>query len=323
MGGNKRMTESLTSEHIGSRPSAGYALLIPCRNGAKFLPRLFATVAAQSRPFDEILLFDDGSTDDTADVAARFGARVLRSEQSLGPAAARNRLVAASTGEWIHFHDADDTLASSYLERASQFATEQTDLVICDMLWIEEATGKVENRWRYDAAALDRHPASSLLLNTIGGINGLYRRSALLAAGGFDESLSYWEDLDLGLRLFAHGIRCAVVNEDLVTAYRREASFSNSNLGEVWRAKLRLMRRLLDGADGELRDTIAREAETIADRLALLGCWPDVPAALALGVDAGGDPPATADPALRVLKHLIPRTWAYRLQHWRRRTAAR
>jgi glycosyltransferase involved in cell wall biosynthesis len=279
-------------------------------------------VQAQSLPFDEILLFDDGSTDDTAAVAAGFGARVLRSERSLGPAAARNRLVAASTSEWIHFHDADDTLAPTYLERVSRVATNGIDLVICDMLWIGEATGKVENRWRYDAAALARHPAASLLINTIGGINGLYHRPAFLAIGGFDESLSYWEDMDLGLRLFARGFRCAVVNEDLVTAYRRESSFSNSNLGEVWRVKLRIMRRLLNGADHGLRATIAGEAETIADRLALLGCWPDVPAALDLCVEAGGDPPTTGNPALRLAKRLLPRSWAYRLQHWRRRPPA-
>ncbi len=159
--------------------------------------------------------------------------------------------------------------------------------------------------------------------NTIGGINGLYRRSAFLAAGGFDEALTYWEDMDLALRLFARGLRCSVVNEELVTAYRRAASYSNSNLGEVWRVKLAIMRRLLAAADPELKATIAREAETIATRLAMLDCWPDVPAALALATDAGGNPPTTSDPAMRLLKKFLPRPWTFRLQHLHRARAGR
>lgn len=299
-----------------------FALLIPCRNGAKFLPRLFASAQQQSRPFDEIWFFDDGSDDGSGEIAASLGARVIRSDRSIGPAAARNRLAAACHGTWLHFHDADDTMAPNYLARVTRAADEGIDLVVCDMLWIEEATGQVDNRWRYDQAELDRRPIASLLTNTIGGINGLYRRSAFEAVGGFDGALGYWEDMELCLRLFGRGIRCAVVNEDLVIAYRHQTSYSNSNLGEVWRVKLRLMRQLLPGADRDLAATIARESETIASRLAMLACWTDVPAALALCVEAGGDPPATNSAALRVLKHLVPRAWAFRLQHRQRLRAS-
>jgi glycosyltransferase involved in cell wall biosynthesis len=300
-----------------------YGLLVPCRNGARYLPRLFDSMRAQTRPFDQFWFFDDGSDDDSGALAERAGARVIRADRSGGPSAARNRLAAECNCTWLHFHDADDTMAPNYLERISSFASEAIDLVVCDMLWIEEATGRVDNLWRYDQAALTRHPAASLLVNTIGGINGLYRRAPFLAAGGFDESLTYWEDMELNLRLFARGIRCAVVNEDLVTAYRRTASYSNSNLGEVWRVKLRIMRSLLAQADAELKATIAREAETIADRFALLDSWHDVPTALALGVEAGGDPPATRSLALRLLKHILPRRWSFRLQHYRRRRETR
>ena len=298
-----------------------FGLLVPCRNGAGYLPRLLDSVRAQTRPFDEFWLFDDGSSDQSGELAARAGARVLRMEKSIGPSAARNRLAAQCGCTWLHFHDADDTMAPDYLSRVAAAADEQTDLVVCDMLWLNERTGQIDNRWRYDQAELTRHPSSSLLVNTIGGINGLYRRTAFLAVSGFDESLAYWEDLDLNLRLFSHGIRCTVVNEDLVTAYRRDASYSNSNLGEVWRVKLRLMRQLLPGADSELKAMIAREAETTATRLVQLGCWRDLPSALALCVEAGGDPPTTRDPALRFLKRLLPRPWTFRLQQRRRARA--
>jgi glycosyltransferase involved in cell wall biosynthesis len=303
--------------------SPTFGLLIPCKNGAAFLPRLFASVRSQTRAFDEIWLFDDGSQDDSSAVAAAFGARVLRSEHSLGPSAARNRLVAACGCDWLHFHDADDIMDPRYLERVAMEARPGIDLVICDMPWIEEETGRRENHWTYDAAALARHPAAYLLVNTIGGINGLYRRDALHAIGGFDENLKYWEDLELNLRLHARGPRAAVVNEDLVTAYRRRGSYSNSNLGEVWRVKLRIMENLRPGANDTLRATIVTEAETIADRFAALMLWNDVPSALALARRAGGNPPTTRNPLLRLLKPLVPDAWTFRLQYALRKKLAR
>ncbi|HEY8995657.1 MAG TPA: glycosyltransferase [Lacunisphaera sp.] len=300
-----------------------FGLLVPCKNGAAYLPRLLATARTQTRPFDEIWLFDDGSEDNSSEVAACLGAKVLRVERSLGPSAARNRLIAACSCDWLHFHDADDTMEPRYLERVAREAQPGTDLVICDMPWVEEETGRTENHWTYDGAALARHPAAYLLVNTIGGINGLYRRSALTAIGGFDESLRFWEDLELNLRLSARGSRAAVVNEDLVTAYRRRGSYSNSNLGEVWRVKLLLMEKLRPTADDHLRTTIATEAETIADRFAVLGLWRDVPAALDLARRAGGDPPTTRHPGLRLLKPFLPDAWSFRLQHALRKKLAR
>ena len=299
-----------------------FGLLVPCRNGAPFLPRLLTSVAAQTRPFDQFWLFDDGSDDSSAAIARQAGARVIRVEKSAGPSVGRNRLARACECTWLHFHDADDSMAPNYLERVAATVDDATDLVVCDMRWINESTGAVENCWRYDQTALSRHPASSLLLNTIGGINGLYRRSTFEACGGFDETLRFWEDMELNLRLFARGARCRVINEELVTAYRRATSYSNSHLAEVWSVKLGLMRKLLDGADPELRSTIAAEAENIAGRLAHLGIWRDVSHALQMCVQAGGDPPSSHDPVMRGLKRVLPRTWAYWLQHHRRARAS-
>lgn len=300
-----------------------FALLVPCKNGARFLPRLFASVRAQTRPFDEIWVFDDGSEDDSSKVAMELGARVLRSEKSLGPSAARNRLITACACDWIHFHDADDTMDPLYLERVSTRVKPGTDVVVCDMLWIEEETGKEENRWTYDGAALARNPAAYLLLNTIGGINGLYRRSALADAGGFDESLRFWEDMEVNLRLGKRGARTEVINENLVTACRHRRSYSNSNLGEVWRVKLHIMESLRPTADAFLLATIAAEAETIADRFADLTLWPDIPPALRLARLAGGNPPTTKNTLLQLLKHFLPDALTFRLQYHLRKSRAR
>lgn len=303
------------------KPLVRFALLIPCKNGAPYLPRLFASIRAQTRPFDEIWLFDDGSTDDSADVAASLGARVIRSVHSLGPSAARNRLSESTNCDWLHFHDADDTLAPEYLAQTAAAITPQTDVVVCNMVWVEESTGKQDSRWMYETGEFERDAQSYLIVNTIGGINGLYRRSALHAIGGFDENRKFWEDTDLNLRLARNGARFVAVREDLVYAYRRTSSYSNSNLAEVWRSKLALIAALLPDAPESLRRTIAIEAERIAERIAVLKRWTDVPGALRIARQAGGDPPTTASPVLQLLKHLLPATWTFRLQHALRQRA--
>lgn len=290
------------------------ALLVPCKNGARFLPRLFASARAQTRSFDEVWLFDDGSDDQSSTVARGLGAHVLRVEESLGPSAARNRLVAACGCSWLHFHDADDVMHPHYLERVMARAQPGVDVVICDMRWVMEETEVVDNIWRYDEAEFHRQAQAYLVRNTVGGINGLYRRTAFQSVNGFDEGLGYWEDMDLNLRLCQAGAQVAVVNEQLVTAYRRQTSYSNSNLPKVWRVKLEILARLLEHADSILRETVALEAEEIANRFALLRCTADVPSALALAERAGGDPPTTRNPALRALKHVVPRAWAFHLQ---------
>ena len=299
------------------------ALLVPCKNGASYLPRLFASVRAQTRPFNELWVFDDGSTDDTSQVAGALGAKVIRSETSLGPSAARNRLIDASESEWLHFHDADDTLAPLYLERVMKQAVPPVSVVVCDMEWRFERTGQLDMTWRYDEHALNASPTSYLVQNTIGGINGLYRRDALRRVHGFDESLSFWEDLDLNLRLARNGTRYSVVNEFLVTAFRRENSHSNSSLPNVWTCKLRLMEGLLAEADSTLRSTIAREAETIAERLAQLGAWPNVAFALQIARRAGANPPTTRNLLVGAAKRVVPSTWAFRLQYGVRKMLSR
>jgi hypothetical protein len=206
----------------------------------------------------------------------------------------------------------------TYLARTTQETGPNVDVVVCDMAWIEDAATVSGETWtyRYDRVAFERHPIAYLIGNTIGGINGLYRRSCLKAVGGFNEALFYWEDMDLNMRLCAAGARVAIVNECLVTAYRHPASHCNTNVGEVWRVKLRLLAELLPSTDVALRSAIAQNAEEIARCLAGLGFWGDVSEALRVARDAGGHPPTTKNPALQLAKALLSPERAFRLQHW-------
>src|SRR4051812_50064999 len=90
---------------------------MPVFNGEPFIAEAIESVLAQSRPASELIVVDDGSTDGSAAVAARFPEVKLIRTENRGPAAARNTGVAESIGEVITFLDADDVMKPERLER--------------------------------------------------------------------------------------------------------------------------------------------------------------------------------------------------------------
>jgi glycosyltransferase involved in cell wall biosynthesis len=294
------------------------ALLVPCHNAGRFLPRLFATVAAQTRPFGEIICYDDASTDDTAAVAARLGARVIRGEQNRGPGHARNNLWRASTADWVHFHDADDLLDPAYHERVSALADGTIDVVICSARWIRESDGSTEMDWRYSDTELRAAPLDYLLSHPVGGINGYYRRTVLERIGGYDESLRIWEDADLHVRLAAAGARFAVAEEILVTSVRRPGSISTP-VAENWRCRLRALERYAGMLPAGSRPVLLAEIDGTARALLRAGDVGSAQHAVALSRSLGGNPPASANPLIRLTRAAAGPLAALRLQNLARR----
>jgi glycosyltransferase involved in cell wall biosynthesis len=94
-------------QHMPSGPRV--SVVIPCRNQAHFLAAALRSVSAQTERPIETIVVDDGSTDDTPDVATRAGATLLRQQHS-GLSATRNRGLRAAVGEYVVFLDADDEL---------------------------------------------------------------------------------------------------------------------------------------------------------------------------------------------------------------------
>lgn len=104
------------------------AAVIPHWNRRDLLEPLFASLGAQTKAFDEIILVDNGSTDGSAELAARYGT-VVRLERNLGFAAAVNRGIASTKADWIAILNNDVTLAADWLEKllecGAAFATER------------------------------------------------------------------------------------------------------------------------------------------------------------------------------------------------------
>lgn len=104
--------------------------VIPAFNAGKYIGRAVESVLAQTLPADEIIVVDDGSTDDTADVVKSFGDKVRFIQQAHGGASvARNTAINAATGEWIAFLDADDEWLPQKLEKQVALHARHPDLV--------------------------------------------------------------------------------------------------------------------------------------------------------------------------------------------------
>lgn len=98
------------------------SVVIPVYNGCKFVARAIQSVLAQTRPADEIIVIDDGSTDNTVDIVHTFGSKVrLITQSNSGVSVARNTGIAAATSDWIAFLDADDEWLPDKLHCQEQF----------------------------------------------------------------------------------------------------------------------------------------------------------------------------------------------------------
>lgn len=214
----------MSIEH--AKPSAGadagtVSVVIPAYNAARWIAETIASALDQTYPPREVIVVDDGSTDDTACRAERFPppVRVLRKANG-GPAAARNLGIAAASGTWIALLDADDRWLPRKLERQLLLTAPDVALVHTALVDDEESAPLPETLAFDDLWKANRIANSSVLI----------RRDAVVALGGFDENikLKSVEDYHLWLRLAATGARIVLCREPL-TFYRRGNGLSSDS----------------------------------------------------------------------------------------------
>lgn len=196
-------------------------VVIPARNRAQTLPACLDSVLGQTQPAAEIIVVDDGSTDDTAAVLAGYatrGVRHVRLPESRGAQAARNLGVQCASCEWIAFQDSDDTWMPRKLE-LQRTALEAAGgsvwtVVHGDGLRRDERQGTIAP---YPVVATEGD-CHALLLQRPGPLfpTLLTSRTALARAGGLDEACPSYQEWDTAIRLARH-CRFVHVHEPLFT----------------------------------------------------------------------------------------------------------
>ena len=198
--------------------SVRVAAVVPCWNGRRWLDGCLGSLVDQ---FDEVLVVDNGSTDGSREhLAATWpGVRVLALGSNRGFAAAANAGLRATAAEAVALVNTDVELEPGWRARMEAALGEGVAAVACKMVSLRDPAvlddcgdvlrrdGVCEQRGR-GRRDDGRWDAADDVFSACAGA-ALYRREAVLAAGGFDERLfSYLEDVDLGLRLRLAGWRC-------------------------------------------------------------------------------------------------------------------
>ncbi|WP_300156696.1 glycosyltransferase [Solidesulfovibrio sp.] len=269
------------------------AVVVPAYNAAATLPETLAALARQTYDAGrvEVVVVDDGSSDGTAAVAARFGITVVRQENR-GPAAARNAGVAASAGHVVVFTDADcvpepDFLAALVAPLLADpgvagaqgaYRTTQTSLTA------RFAQCEFEDRYAYAS----RFPC----LDLVATYAAAFRRDVFEAAGGFDAAFTKAdnEDTELSYRLCRLGRRLVFAPEARV-AHRHPATLGRYLRVKAGRAywRLRACRNHPEKLvrDGYTPPVIRFQTALGAVCLGGVALWPVLGGAVAAGAAAG------------------------------------
>jgi len=220
--------------------------VIPTWNRRDLLLNLFESLAAQTRRFDEIIVVDNGSTDNSAELAERAGARVLRMGRNSGFAAAVNRGIEAAETDWIAILNNDVTLKSDWLEKLLAVATledacfasgkilQAADPSRLDGTFDEISRGACASRCgsgKPDAPAWSQPRRIRFAPMTA----AIFRRQLFRDLGGLDETFgSYMEDVDFGLRCALAGREGSYV-PSAVAYHRGSATLGGWSKDTVWR----------------------------------------------------------------------------------------
>ena len=191
--------------------------IVPVFNQAHFLPAALDSIFAQSLPVCEVIVIDDGSSDDVQGVVEKYAHEVMFIQQAnAGPAAARNRGIERANGEWLSFLDSDDLWHENKLEIQMQLMQSRPELDYCltykQHFW-EQSMAEEEARLR--AAG---HP----IVKDVPGyvFQALFlRKSTFETVGYLNEALQTAEDTDWIVRAEDIGMKREIINQVLV--YRR------------------------------------------------------------------------------------------------------
>lgn len=232
----------------GERPFC--SVVVPAYQAAEFVAQAIESVLGQSYEEVEVIVVNDGSTDNTAEVVGRFNGRVRYLEQANGgPAVARNAGIRAARGDVLAFLDADDWWAPDRLERCVEHLEShpEIDVVTTDAVLVEGDT-PTAGRWygdygSYDFPEIDQQLPQMVDKNFV-YVSALMRRTLLDRVGPFDPAFRGTEDYDLWIRALRAGATFALIREPLAYCRVRPDSLSREPLRQ-WGQHLRVLEKHL------------------------------------------------------------------------------
>jgi len=218
------LNRSDRKQNIPPPEQAGISAVIPVYNRPRFVRRAVESVFRQTAPPAELIVVDDGSTDDTPGTlealrkTADGSFRIITHRENQGVSAARNTGIRTAGTDWIALLDSDDTWHPEKLARQMAYHRDHPDLKIsqCNEQWIRD--GKPVNKRKIHRKTGGRIFVESLKRCLVSPSAVLMHRSLFEDIGYFDESLPACEDYDLWLRVLTR-YPIGLLDEPLVTRY--------------------------------------------------------------------------------------------------------
>jgi glycosyltransferase involved in cell wall biosynthesis len=266
------------------------SVVIPAYNRAIFLPETLKSVFNQSLPPSEVIVVDDGSTDDTGEVLRAYGSQIRTLRQgNRGVSAARNAGVAMASGELLAFLDADDVWHPRKLERQAALFSDDPQLGLVHCGVEEVGAGGEAIRTRLDG--MEGWVSKEMLFFRRGVILGggsaaVVVRAVFESVGGFDQRLSTSADWDLYYRIAErlhggnmHGNVQAMAN-DMLIAYAKAFSKPDPGLERLRRSAYGGLHSMLAGSyfrAGDYRQFVRHALASVRTRPEQIGYFAAYP----------------------------------------------
>lgn len=178
------------------------SIIIPCFNSESYISECIESVIEQDYGNIEIIVVDDGSTDNSAEVISKYKEVSFYKQENSGACAARNYGLSKSNGKYIKFLDSDDFLERKVIKKQVEEAEglDENTIVYGDYFLYEK------NRFLYENTRLDvKEQTALLLINDILTATPLHRKWMLEKVSGFDERFKSGQEWNLHVRLSSEG----------------------------------------------------------------------------------------------------------------------
>lgn len=177
------------------------SVVIPAYNEEKYLPRCLESLSKQTYPKDnyEVIVVDNNSTDNTREIAKKYGAKALFFNAKQGVSATRQFGVEHAAAEIIAFTDADISVSSDWLTKIDRVMRDEHILCLAGSVYPREGNSIMQFLfWIYDMFLVVHQLAGKVLP---WGSNMVVRKKALDEVGGFDPEIKSAEDWDVSVRI--------------------------------------------------------------------------------------------------------------------------
>jgi glycosyltransferase involved in cell wall biosynthesis len=238
------------------------SVIIPTYNRASFLEKTIESVLNQTKEVDELIVIDDGSSDNTQEIVKKYNIKYIYQENN-GVSSARNCGIKNAKNDWICFLDSDDIWELDKISIQSEFHKNNTDILFSysDERWFYK--DKEVNQKKHQQKSTTNHFLDHIKLCIIGTSSVMCHKSIFDSVGVFDESFRACEDYDLWLRILLE-FKVGFIDKKLINKIAgHKGQLSFETIGLDYYRILALQKHLKSEYNKEIKEEIKTKKEIL------------------------------------------------------------